>query len=195
MPLDAAGTEYLSFAPGISGWAKFATPTRQLVFVRFGQAGPRDALPKIVAREAYVAFPEGVGPRALRDLPIVKLEAAVNQPAYYSEALKRLPPENAVMIPFPWRDDADWWFAKPAARVTGRVIPQLRLDVPEGRPKPDEFYERVAEVFSYLTTVSQRPATDLAEANDVNATTVHGWVKEARRRGLLPSGERSRRKE
>lgn len=63
---------------------------------------------------------------------------------------------------------------------------------PEGRGRPDSFYEQVVERFTYLATVSQRPATDLAEANGVPTTTVHGWVKEARRRGLLPAGERSR---
>jgi hypothetical protein len=62
-----------------------------------------------------------------------------------------------------------------------------------GRRKPDRFYEQIAERFAYLATVSPRPAMELAKANGVPVTTVHGWVKEARRRGLLAAGERARK--
>ena len=35
-----------------------------------------------------------------------------------------------------------------------------------------------------------RPAVELATANDVPVSTVHAWIKEARRRGLEPYGQR-----
>jgi hypothetical protein len=127
----------------------------------------------------------------LKDLPLARIEAAVNQPTYYGEMSKRAARPNADMIPFPWPAGPipAWWIAAP----TPRRAPRLKLKVPAGRPKPDEFYRQVADRFGYLATVSQRPAQNLAEANQVDSTTVHGWVKEARRRGFLPAGERSRR--
>jgi hypothetical protein len=192
IPVNPAGTEYLSFAPDMSGWAIFRSaefdPARRSLFVRFGRRVGDVAEPKIVVAEIYLARPTGVGLQVLRDLPLAKIEAAVNQPAHYAEVLALLPPANRVMVPFPWKAESSWWFAKPPKRRA----PRLRISIPSGQPKPDEFYQQVAERFAYLTTVSRRPATDLAEANGVKPTTVHGWVKEARRRGLLPSGERSR---
>ena len=71
--------------------------------------------------------------------------------------------------------------------------PKLKLKVPSTYRKPDVFYRQVADVFAYLSTVSTKPAVELAAANNVEVTSIHGWVKEARRRGFLPAGERSRR--
>jgi hypothetical protein len=195
IPVDPSGAEYLSFAPAISGWAIFLAPRQDLTadnfrrfFVRFGPATDGDQRPKIVIREVHVAFAESVGARALRDLPIARLEAAVNQPAHYEAVRQRLMPPSVISDFIPG-GHGDWLYAGPPKPTA----PPLRLAVPQGRPKPDGFYQQVAEVFGYLTTVSQRPANVLAEANDVPTTTVHGWVKEARKRGFLPSGERARR--
>jgi hypothetical protein len=195
VPIEADGTSYLSFAPGISGWAIFVSPeyppSDRYVFVRFGRSGA-GKLPKIRPYEAYLCFPDGLDNRRFDDLPIAQLEAAVNQPAYYGEILTRLPSANMVAMPFPWHGSVDWWLAKLPALPPKRRRPRLKLEIPSGSPKPDKFYRQVADRFAYLATVSKRPATDLAAANDVPATTVHRWVKEARRRGLLPPGERKR---
>ena len=196
VPVDPTGSEYLSFAPAHSGWAIFLAPQQDFasdglrrLFVRFGAASDAEERPKLLVREMHIAFAEGVGGRAMRDLPLARIEAAVNQPAYYEMVRRRLPAANAVIVPQSWGESARWLYAPPPAPST----PTLKLALPEGRPKPDEFYRRVADVFAYLTTVSPRPANDLADANGVRVTTVHGWVKEARRRGLLASGERARR--
>jgi hypothetical protein len=62
--------------------------------------------------------------------------------------------------------------------------PSLRLDVPKrGEPK-DTFLARVVEVYNEASKQRPRPAADIAEVNDVATSTVHGWLKEARRRGL-----------
>jgi hypothetical protein len=66
------------------------------------------------------------------------------------------------------------------------------LKVPPGA-KPDWFYERLAVAYSNLALRSNRPAVLLAERNQVPVTTVHRWVKEARRRGFLPPGQKGRR--
>jgi hypothetical protein len=69
--------------------------------------------------------------------------------------------------------------------------PEL-LKIPPGA-KPDWFYERLAVAYSNLALRSNRPAVLLAERNEVPVTTVHRWVKEARRRGFLPPGQKGRR--
>jgi hypothetical protein len=196
VPVDPTGSEYLSFDPTRSGWAVFLAPQQgfsgdgpRRLFVRFGPARNAEERPKLVVRETHIAFADGVGGRALRDLPLARIEAAVNQPAYYETVLRRLPAASAVMVTPPWGEGASWLHVGPPAPSA----PGLKLALPEGRPKPDDFYQQVADVFAYLTTVSPRPANELADANGVRVTTVHGWVKEARRRGLLASGERARR--
>jgi hypothetical protein len=55
------------------------------------------------------------------------------------------------------------------------------------------FYKRVADVYRELVGWTNRPAVELAEANGVPVTTAHRWVKEARRRGFLPPGQKGRR--
>ncbi|HUR17003.1 MAG TPA: hypothetical protein VMZ33_06935 [Candidatus Limnocylindrales bacterium] len=61
----------------------------------------------------------------------------------------------------------------------------VRIKNPGGS-KPDEFYRTVADAFGRLALVSASPASDIASANNVPVTTVHRWVKEARRRRFLP---------
>ena len=72
----------------------------------------------------------------------------------------------------------------------------LKLRVPEGGKKPDSFYEQLAARWTWLTITRprggrHRPASELAEANGVPVSTVHRWVKEARRRGILGPGSRT----
>jgi hypothetical protein len=66
----------------------------------------------------------------------------------------------------------------------GLRIPK-RLRVPERRRLSDDFYRRVADLYSWCAVSGVAPAPALSEANDVAETTVHAWVKEARRRGVL----------
>lgn len=220
VPVTPDGHQWLNFHPSRSGWAIFRSAAtsvaydgqQSFLFVRIGALDAPAGVPQIidgrpavvsrpivasevgafVIREARVAFKAGVGPRVMRDLPLALIEAAINQPHQRDAIASHLPPGNAVIVPFPEeRGRPDWYFAGPPTR---RTRPRLKMRVPEGRPKPDEFYAQVAERFAYLTTTSTRPAAELADANDVPVGTVHGWVKEARRRGFLPPGERSRRK-
>jgi hypothetical protein len=69
-------------------------------------------------------------------------------------------------------------------------VRNLRLRVPAGQPKPDRFYAEVARLYAEVAVDSSRPAAVLAEANDVPLSRVHGWIKEARARGLLAAGAR-----
>ena len=63
---------------------------------------------------------------------------------------------------------------------------------PPGR-KPDWFYQEVANQYGRLVAASNRPATEMAEVHGIPVTTVHRWVKEARRRGFLGPGRKGRR--
>ena len=70
-----------------------------------------------------------------------------------------------------------------------------RLYMPEGRKYPDEFYERLAAIYTTLAQGGSRsPAKDIADANgeDVTESKVHRWIKEARRRGMLVAGRRGK---
>jgi hypothetical protein len=73
-------------------------------------------------------------------------------------------------------------------------VRNLVLRVPQGQPKPDTFYREVARIYSEVAVDSPRPAAVIAEANDIPTARVHGWVKEARSRGLLTAGERQARR-
>jgi hypothetical protein len=64
---------------------------------------------------------------------------------------------------------------------------------PPGRPRPDSFYQQVAEDYLAAASVSARPSVNLARGAGVPVSTVRGWVAEARRRGFLPPGQKGRR--
>jgi hypothetical protein len=104
-----------------------------------------------------------VSAEVLRSIPIGRIEAAAN--AQLHASAPDAPPGRA-----------------PRASIPAR----LRRNAVRGYP--DAFYDAVAAAYRSLATSSPRPVADLADANDVPATTAQRWVKEARRRGLLAPG-------
>ena len=68
----------------------------------------------------------------------------------------------------------------------------LRVKVPSGR-KSDDFYERVAVAYASAANVHAEPVQAIANASQVAREEVYAWLKEARRRRLLPPARRSRR--
>jgi hypothetical protein len=77
-------------------------------------------------------------------------------------------------------------------------------DIPAGAPRqritrPDradpeqqqQFYRRVAMAYRQYAQV-RPPAPAIAEEAGVPVTTVHRWVREARRRGYLPPGRQGK---
>jgi hypothetical protein len=187
-----------------NGWARYfydRTGHGPIVRLRLGPDPESNAdKPAMTVREVWVAFENArVGARVMRDLPLGRIEAAINQPLVYADLSRYVSIPTARSIQFPDHlrdpdsgpDDPPWWIVPPQSK---RRAPRLKLRIPEGPgKKPDEFYRQVAERFTYLGTVSTRPANELAAANDVNVSTIHGWVKEARRRGLMPAADRRRR--
>ncbi len=184
--------EGLVFAPDGSGWAAYTTGDRDptaLVYVRVGRIPPSA---RLVIRGILIETPRGnIDARALRSIAVGRLESAVNQPTEYPRIVEQVAALEEQAAPFPsdlvTTEGWPWWMYQP----TKPRSPRLKMKVPISHRKPDRFYEQVAERFGYLSMVSERPAAELAEANGVPTTRVHGWVREARRRGLLPSGERA----
>jgi hypothetical protein len=109
----------------------------------------------------------------LRQLPLTMLEGLANSGAADSQPAPE--PQPLAGVPL-------------ARGARGAAL----LKVPPGA-KPDWFYERLAVAYRNLAVRSNRPAVLLAERNGVPVTTVHRWVKEARRRGFLPPGQKGRR--
>lgn len=66
-----------------------------------------------------------------------------------------------------------------------------RLTPPRGR-LTDEFLTRVAQSYSEHAKRTHKPNKNIADEIGVPVGTVRRWVVEARRRGLLPPGERGR---
>lgn len=66
----------------------------------------------------------------------------------------------------------------PAGRVP-------RIKPPEGRIT-DEFLQDVAEAYRWLASANRPPAPGIAELSGAPVRTVHRWVYEARKRGILP---------
>jgi hypothetical protein len=204
IPMGGPG-EGLVVAPEFhNGWARYfydQTGHGPTVRLRLGPDPDSTAdKPAMTVREVWVDMNNArVGARMMRDLPLGRIEAAINQPLVYEALRPYVLTANAESFPFPddLREadseptDPPWWIVPPQSK---RRAPRLKLRIPEGPgKKPDEFYRQVADRFTYLGTVSTRPANELAAANDVNVTTIHGWVKEARRRGLMPAADRRKR--
>lgn len=73
----------------------------------------------------------------------------------------------------------------PTPDVPAVVVPQ----VPDSRPYPDEFYRDVAAAYRAHAMHHRNPSAMIADASGVPITTVHRWVRIARRRGFLPPGQ------
>ena len=112
-----------------------------------------------------IGYEGPVSATLLRTIPVGRIEAAVNALARHGHE--------------PHRD-----------RAEARVPEQLREHAVPGYP--DEFYEVIARAYRVLAADSSRPIVELAEANEVPLTTAQRWVKEARRRELLPPGRRGK---
>lgn len=184
-----------------SGWAAYFSDAVEgafaQVFVRFGLAGavdwnsvdPADGAPLIV-REAVIRGGGGGGAvtaALVRELPFARMEAAANRRLSHQ-------PDRPTTGEYPFLNLDEktqvphvlsTWARRPAQSERSRG-PSLKLRIPTDRKRPDSFYRQVAERFQWLAERGSQPAKELAAANDVPVTTVHRWIKEARRRGILP---------
>jgi DNA-directed RNA polymerase specialized sigma24 family protein len=162
--------------------------------------------------ELLLSDPGGLSGTLLRDLPLGAWEAQINAPEMVTLLRDRLAPGAQVSyddLPFkhemmtldlgPMPRDADdaalelhFPSGSAGAAVAIPVEPALNLEGANSRAgkRPDAFYRAVADAYSWLAGHGRRPAVELAAINGVPPTTVHRWVKEARRRGLFGPGRR-----
>lgn len=160
--------------------------------------------------ELVLCDADGLSGAMLRDLPLGAWEAQMNAPEMTAVLSARFAEDgpysmddladahhDSDLTPMPAdADDGGLEFQFPGAgrhpAVAISLEPQLDLGVSDTRTgkRPDEFYRAVAEAYSWLAGRGRRPAPELAAINGVPPTTIHRWVKEARRRGLLGPGRR-----
>jgi hypothetical protein len=153
------------------GWVAY-TPPNQRYAVRI-HLSEKPGISRWVVDELHYSLPR-ITARDLRDLPLGKVEAWVNQ----------LVQQGLVDVLGAKLSDAVQ-FADPL------WVPKLP---PTSKgPKGDEFYRWFGEIYGKAAVVSTQPAKDLAEAWDKPITTIHRWTREARRRGHLPPAEPGRR--
>lgn len=74
-------------------------------------------------------------------------------------------------------------------RTAGVVRTALRRP---DRSDPESFYRLVAQAYGEYSRDSKAPAVAIAAEADVPVTTVHRWVREARRRGYLPPARKGK---
>lgn len=127
----------------------------------------------------------------LRDIPLVRLDAFLNDPRL-SEALpaaiehakkrgKDLSPTGGVE-----GEEIPTGEAVPAPGVNYKIVGASNT-----KSRPNEFYRAVGQAWSVAVAEGHRnPAMVIATANEVTVTTVHRWVREARRRKVMAPSSR-----
>lgn len=127
----------------------------------------------------------------LRDIPLVRLDAAINDP--------RVQEPLAAAIKYAQRHGQD---LSPTGGIERNKIkpgpsvpPPGRNYVLDGvkntRNRPNAFYRDVGAAWAAAIADGHRnPATVIAQANQVSVTAVHRWVREARRRGVMAPSSR-----
>jgi len=82
---------------------------------------------------------------------------------------------------------------EPAAAHRTPFVKVKLPKVPAGAAYPDTFYERVAVAYRAYLRMGVHPAQRIAEDSNAPVTTVHRWIREARRRGhLAPARSKGR---
>jgi hypothetical protein len=134
-----------------------------------------------------------ITPEILRGLSVRRLEAELNA-APRLEPGQPYPMGAAVVANFV-RSVSDDELEPSLAELRDRAREQTRQARPKepDRPRltrpdgasPDEFYPRVAAAYSQYALLTTAPAKEMAAEASVPITTVHRWIREARRRGFL----------
>jgi len=198
---------YFFAVPGKAGWFSYRDGGGDLagvtVYVRCSLAPSG----RLVIGQIDVQAADGgrIDTNVLRDVPLGKIEAAING-AYRARMLARLDEEEDPQ-PSANVEDTAAYFSRIASKrieeleaearpLTGSQLARLATVKQPSRERgrlPDSFYQQVAEKYMALANRIKGPATQMAEANGVPVTTVHRWVKEARARGFLTAGHRGAR--
>lgn len=195
---------------GNGGWVRVADA---------GMPGPLyvrllpDERGRLRIRELYLEAEDGpIRGEHLRGLPLHVLEAICNEDR--SDVLNRLEvpgPDLSRAASYhatSWGRKVEHWVADSWwAQVAGSGVPQA----PRARKRPrrtpplppqplkapdegltDAFLRTVAASYADAVRRGLAPAPTLAEEARVSHRTVHRWVYEARKRGIMPPGKQGR---
>lgn len=200
---------------GNGGWLCYrASDLDEPIFVRVRKA--EDG--RFEMCDLYIPFESPADARRLRDIAerAATVETFANDPEWRDslEARLDLPAPDlrtaAAHYATTFGKPADHWVWRMfASQIEGSDEPQaprprwkprpskpepqdFTFALPEERPYPDEFYKRIGALYAKAAVRSDRPAADLAEANDVPVKTVHRWVAKARELGFLAPGRKGR---
>ena len=129
---------------------------------------------RLVVTELHLA--DGIDAESLRRIPIGTIDTAINYSPTITDAFMGA---SAVQ----WEDTSH-----------SLQRPRMRLkDVPAAGARGDGFYRSVGELYRWCIGNGVRnPARAIADANAVPVTTVHGWIRDARRRNFLPPARRGK---
>jgi hypothetical protein len=158
-----------------------------VIMLRFGiQPGGR-----LGVEQAVVTLPgpdlDQIDVAAWRSVPIAEATTIANLPEYCKVITAHLNDDDAEVSIGEGADDL-----QPVLLVK-RTGHAYRLRIPYGNKYPDTFYERVAKAYETAVANGEPPAQAMSNANGVPLTTVHRWVREARRRGVLAPAQKGRK--
>jgi hypothetical protein len=126
----------------------------------------------------YVAHTFATAPTAerLRDVPVARIETAINATPRVHEWLKK------GTLPEIEREE----------RLA--IAKRPRLERPASRRLDDAFYARVADAYRGAVANGLPPSKTLAEDSGTPPGTINRWIAEARKpeRGYLPPAERGK---
>lgn len=218
MGQPTAATEAERLRIGNGGWVLYSSTVLPALWVRFAEAAGRLRLVELFIAddagldthtlrqlplgriEAWVNGPDAAdsvrahlavpGPDLRRAAAYFDTTFGARETHWVADMLAaQVKGSDVPQVPMPSRraraPKPGW---RPPPGLRGLAEATLRLDVPKSRSYGDDFYRQVATAYSALTRLGRAPGPTLAEANHVPVTTVHRWVKEARRRGFLPPG-------
>ncbi|HXH58991.1 hypothetical protein [Iamia sp.] len=124
----------------------------------------------------------------LREVPLVALDALVNDPTRRLQVLEAMRRSRVDLSPTSEQSPGK-------VRQSTAPPPSADLELPaaDGRRRPPGFYSAVAHAWSAaLASGRSDPAAAIGEANGVEPGVVHGWVREARRKGLMAPSRRAK---
>jgi len=176
------------------------------VYLQYREAGPADQsrfdLQSVVMR---AGGDEALSGRTWRRLPLSAVEGYIQWPqvqrALTQECATAAPPLDALEDYFAATADApenpadqflissDSYAGDASMRGPATHLPVIKP--PDGRIT-DDFLRDVAEVYRHFAATKKAPAPAIAELAEVPVRTVHRWVYEARKRGILPPARAGR---
>lgn len=174
---------------GRGGWVLYEDPDLK-ADIRLRLSRDRNGRLKVLSM--HVEAKAGIDGTLLRDIPLGKilarLRAAGNADLWIMWASEQEGEDLAARV-----RDLDAQLVMPvdkeliAEAADLAKLEDLHRRFPGRAKRPDEFYETVGRVFTRLAATTRNPAGTIADRLHAERTTVHRWVKEARRRGLLDS--------